>query len=108
MKHHLDLLCLCELGEHEIGLEGAKNLQCRSQEALLGHITDVVNSELRQLVEAARQERNLQGEQVEVGLVEVELVSGQHATYAAIRRCDSRLAVEDVIFHERLDPRSMI
>ena len=29
-KHRLELLCLCELGEHEIGLQGRKNLSCES------------------------------------------------------------------------------
>ena len=27
-KHKLQLLLLCELGEHEIGLEGRKHFQC--------------------------------------------------------------------------------
>ena len=30
-KHRLDLLCLCELGEHEIGLQGRKNLGSASR-----------------------------------------------------------------------------
>ena len=25
-RHHLDLMCLCELGEHAIGLHGRKHL----------------------------------------------------------------------------------
>ena len=34
-KHRLELLCLCWLGEHEIGLRCRKNLRWESQDDLL-------------------------------------------------------------------------
>ena len=70
--HRLDLLCLCELGEHEIGLQGRKNLGCRSQNDLLKLIVNMANEDL-------------QGGASEPA-VQVELLSGQYPTYAALRR----------------------
>ena len=90
-KHRLDLLCLCELGEHEIGLQGQKNLRCDSQEELLVMIASMVN-------------RALDGGALEPA-VQVDLVSGQYATYAAMTRHGSILAVEKVLFHCGLDRR---
>ena len=34
-KHKLQLLLLCELGEHEIGLQSRKHFQCNTQEELM-------------------------------------------------------------------------
>ena len=93
-KNRLDLLCLCELGEHEIGLQGQKNLDCESQQEVLQLITLKVNEEIRRGAEEPA--------------VEVELVSGQHATYAAMKRRDSKLDVEEVLFHEYLDTRPRV
>ena len=45
-RHRLELLCLCELGEHEIGLQGRKNLGCDSQEKLLQLIVQIVDRDL--------------------------------------------------------------
>ena len=45
-KHCLDLLCLCELGEHEIGLQGRKNLCCNTQNDLLELVVEWANDEL--------------------------------------------------------------
>ena len=90
-KHRLDLLCLCELGEHEIGLQGQKNLRCDSQEELLVMIASMVD-------------RALDGGALEPA-VQVDLVSGQYATYAALKRRGSKLAVDNVVFHRGLDTR---
>ena len=90
-KHRLDLLCLLELGEHEIGLQGEKHFGCGSQEDLLMLIISMANEDLQSgALEPAAQ---------------VELISGQHATYAAIKRRGSKLVVEEVVFHRGLDTR---
>ena len=67
-KHRLDLLCLCELGEHTIGLHGRKNLSCDTQAELLQWVVRMANRLLGGASEPA------------------ELVSGDHPTYAVIRR----------------------
>ena len=90
-KHRLDLLCLCELGEHGIGLQGVKHLECPSQDALLQLIVRMASAD----------DQGGAGEPA----VQVELVSGQHATYAAMKRRGSKLAVEAVLFHQGLDTR---
>ena len=90
-KHRLDLLRLCELGEHEIGLQGRKNLDCRSQKDLLEQIVNMVNDELLAC-----------GSEIDVRVV---LVSGTHPTYAAVKRRESMLAVEKTLFHRGLDKR---
>ena len=86
-KHSLDLLCLCELGEHTIGLHGRKNLSCDTQAELLQWVVRMANRLLGGASEPA------------------ELVSGDHPTYAVIRRRGSGLEVKDVLFHRRLDNR---
>ena len=88
-KHRLELLCLCELGEHEIGLQSRKNLRCESQDDLLRLIVRVANEDL-------------QGGAPEPA-VEVELASDQHPTYAAMKRRGPKLSVEAVFFHGGLD-----
>ena len=90
-KHRLDLLCLCELGEHEIGLHGRKNLNCQTQEDLLVLVTCMTNEEL-------------DGGAAEPA-VQVQLVSGQYPTYAAMKRGRSTLEVEKILFHCGLDTR---
>ena len=62
----MELLCLCELGEHEIGLQGRKNLGCASQVHLLEMLVDMANEDLKG---GARE-----------SAVQIELVSGQHPT----------------------------
>ena len=86
-KHCLDLLCLCELGERAIGLHGRKHLSCDTQADLLEWVVRWTNKRLGGASEPA------------------ELVSGEHPTYAVIKRSDSELEVEDVQFHRRLDGR---
>ena len=88
-RHRLDLLCLCELGEHEIGLQGRNNLGCQSQHELLQLIVGMANEDL-------------QGGAPEPA-VQVELVSGQHPAYAAVTRRGSRLLVDNILFHRGLD-----
>ena len=89
--HRLDLLCICELGEHTIGLEGKKNLRCESQEQLLLLVLRMVDEELR----GGAQEP----------AIAVDLVSGQYPTYAAMKRRGSKLEVQKVSFHFGLDRR---
>ena len=84
-KHHLELLCLCELGEHEIGLQGRKNLGCRSQNGLLNLLVHMASEDL----DGGASE----------SAVQVELLSGQYPTYAALKRREPKLAVEAILFH---------
>ena len=79
----MELLCLCELGEHEIGLQGQKNLDCDSQEELLQLIVQMVDEELH-------------GGAIEPA-VQVVLLSGEYPTYAAMKRRGSKLAVEKIM-----------
>ena len=80
-----------ELGEHEIGLHGRKYLRCESQDDLLRLIVRMANEDL-------------EGGATEPA-VQVELVSGQYPTYAAMKRRGSKLAVAEVLFHCGLDRR---
>ena len=45
-RHHLDLLCLCELGEHGLGLHGRKQLSCDTQAELLEWVVRMANGSL--------------------------------------------------------------
>ena len=93
-RHRLDLLCLCEVGEHDIGLHGQKNLNCDSQEQLLELVAQMATTELRSgALEPA---------------VQVELLSGQYPAYAAMQRRGSVLAVEGVMEHRGLDTRPLM
>ena len=87
-RHHLDLLCLCELGEHGLGLHGRRHLSCGTQAELLEWVVELANEDLGGASEPA------------------ELVSGEHPTYAVIKRTGSRLEVEDVLLHRGLDGRA--
>jgi len=99
-KHFLDILCLCELGEHGKGLQGRKNMGCETQHDLLSFIVDLVNEDLcRGASEPAA------GGAPEP-VVQVQLITGRHPTYAVIRRLDSKLTVEEVVIHCGLDTRS--
>ena len=89
--HRLDVLCLCELGEHGIGLQGSRHMGCGTQEELLQQITAMVNDDFR-------------GDAPELA-AHIQLVSGEHAAYAAFKRRGSMLAVEEVVFHTGLDTR---
>ena len=40
-------------------------------------------------------------------VVEVELLAGQYPTYAALKRCESKLVVEEIEFHCGLDTRQV-
>ena len=86
----MELVCLCELGEHEIGFHGRKHFGCQDQSELLERITGMVNQEL-------------QSDASELAL-QVELLAGQYPTYAAIKRVGSPLTTE-VQFHCNLDSR---
>jgi len=99
-KHCLDIVCLCELGEHGKGLQGSKNFKRETQYDLLTFIVDLVNDDLSR----GHSERAAGGASEPV--VQVQLVSGRHPTYAVFRRRDSKLTVEDVLFHEGLDMRT--
>ena len=79
-RQGLDLLSLCELGEHSIGLQVQKNFGCNIQTELMELISVRVNNEL---------EHNGVAEPV----VRIELLSSQHPTYAAFKRLGSELAV---------------
>ena len=84
-------MCMCELGEHEIGLKGHKHMGCERQNDLMELIVNMVNEDLDDgALEPA---------------VRVELLSGQYPSYAALRRRDSELAVEQIFFHRKLDMR---
>ena len=87
-RHSLDLLCLCTLGDPEIGLEGKMNLRCNTQKILLEMILGMVSMD--------RQPH-----------VEVELISGQYPSYAAMKRRGSQPTVENVTLHRRLDKRAL-
>ena len=68
--HRLDLLCLHELGKHEVGLQGRKHMDCNSQEDLLQLIVNMANEDL-------------QGGASEPA-VQVGLLSGQYPTHASL------------------------
>ena len=87
--HRLDVLCLCDLGEHGVGLQGCAHLGCHTQEELFLQITTMVADALR-------------GDAPELA-AQIQLVSGEHASYAAFERRGSMLAVEEVVFHKGLD-----
>ena len=87
----MDLLCACELGEHEIGIQGRKNLGCNTQNDLLVLIVDLANAELQ-----------FDGSKT---VVRVELLSGAYPTYAALKRHESKLVVDEILFHCGLDTR---
>ena len=70
-------------------LNGTKHFNCSSQEALLQLVAEKATTAL--LAGGAQ--------------TGVELVSGQHATYAAIKRVGSKLIIDHVAFHSRLDTR---
>jgi len=99
-KHRLDILCVCELGEHGKGLLGDKHFECDTQYDLLALIVKMVNDECRR----CHAERAAGGASEPV--VQVQLMSGRHPTYAVFRRLDSKLTVDDVLFHEGLDMRT--
>ena len=78
--HRLHLLCLCELGENGIGLQRRKSMNCDTHHELLKLIVDMANQDWTD-------------------------DAGQHPTYAAIKRHDSKLTVEEILFHCGLDTR---
>ena len=81
--HRLEFLCLCELGEHEIGLHGRKHLDCSSQEDLLKLIVHMANEDL-------------QGGASEPA-IQVEQLAGQYPSCATFVRRESKLAVENIV-----------
>ena len=72
---------MCELGEHTIGLDGRKILKCRTQKDLIMLIVKMANEDL-------------QGGASEPA-AQVELLSGEYPTYAALRRLGSKLEVDN-------------
>ncbi|CAK0829289.1 unnamed protein product [Prorocentrum cordatum] len=65
---------LCELGGHEIGLDGRNNLQCDTQVHLMEVATMTVNGALEQADSGA----------AEPAALRVALVPSAHPSYAAI------------------------
>ena len=85
---------MCELGEHGIGLHGRKHLDCSSQEDLLQLIVRMANEELERSARGAPEPA-----------IQIKLLSGQYPSYAALKRCDSKLVVQEIQFHCGLDTR---
>jgi len=98
-KHRLHLLCLCELGEHGIGLQGCKNMGRDTQHDLLELIVDMANEDLT----GGASEPAAGGASEPAD--QVELVAAEYPTYAAIKRHGSKLTVEEVLIHGGLDTR---
>ena len=83
-KHKLQLLLLCELGEHEIGLEGRMRFQCDTQLKLMEMVTAEVNGVFEQEDSGAS----------EPSAPRVTLVSGLYPSYADIKLDQDDLVVE--------------
>ena len=94
-KHKLQLLLLCELGEHEIGLEGRMHFQCDTQLKLMEMVTAEVNGAFEQEDSGAP----------EPAAPRVTLVAGEYPSYAAIKLDEDDLVVVDNCWHCGLDGR---
>ena len=94
-KHKLQLLLLCELGEHEIGLEGRMHFQCDTQLKLMEMVTAEVNGAFEQEDSGAP----------EPAAPRVTLVAGEFPSYAAIKLDEDDLVVVDNCWHCGLDRR---
>ena len=75
---HVDVLCLCELGEHEEGLD--------DQGALLDELVQMVTSDAPELAGT------------------VCVLTASHPTYAVITRSRPSLTISDIQFARGLDP----
>ena len=94
-KHKLQLLLLCELGEHEIGLQGRMHFQCDTQQELMEMVTAKVNGVFEQEDSGAS----------EPAAPRVTLISSEFPTYAAIKLDHGDLVVYDICWICDLDDR---
>ena len=101
-EHKLDTLLLCGLGENEVGLRGSTHFNCPSQAALLRMIVRRVN---KALVDSGASASVCGAHEP---ALQVELVAGLCPTFAAMKRCESKLEIDEQLYVSRLDYIMMI
>ena len=106
-SHNLDLLGLCELGQHRTGLHGREHFDASDQQQLMELVVAKANAGLARRKPQKRVGAAEPDPKKAVGAQEPDLLllSADIPSYAVIKRATSNFQV-DTIRHERdLDPR---